>query len=96
MDEDGPSHEAGADVQSAAPQVVAPQVVAPQGMAFHMERITHKSVLEQPLLAPRLDEIYNKARLQSPTLPATLEKSVNETIDGERDTNVVVNGHVKW
>ena len=94
MDEDGPSHEAGADAQSAAPQVVVPQVVALQGMAFHMERITRKSVLEHPLLAPRLDEIYDKARLQNPTLPATLEKFVNETIDEERGTKVVVNGHV--
>ena len=48
-----------------------------------------------PLRGPRLDEIYDKARAQNSTLPATLEKFVNETLDGERGTNVV-NGHVKW
>ena len=43
-----------------------------------------------------MSDIDDKARLQNPTLPATLEKFVNETLDGERGTNVVVNGHVKW
>ena len=61
---------------------------------LHIEQTARKSVLEHPLLAPRLDEIYDKARLQNPTLPATLEKFVNETIDEERGTKVVVNGHV--
>ena len=37
-----------------------------------------------------------KARVQNPILPATLEKFVNETLDGERGTLVVVHGHVKW
>ena len=35
---------------------------------LHIERITRKSVLEHPLLAPRLDDIYEMARLQNPTL----------------------------
>ena len=34
--------------------------------------------------------------MQNPRLPATLEKFVNETLDGERGTHVVVHGHVKW
>ena len=29
---------------------------------FHIERITRKSILEHPLLAPRLGEVYEKAR----------------------------------
>ena len=61
-----------------------------------IERITRKSVLEHPLLAPRLDEIYEKARTQNPTLPSTLEKFVNGTLDGERDSALIVNGRVKW
>ena len=67
---------------------------AHQSQLLHIERITRKSLLEHPLLAPRLDEIYDKARMQNPALPATLEKFVNETIDEERGTKVVVNGHV--
>ena len=47
---------------------------------LHIERITRKLVLEHPLLAPLLDEIYEKARLQNPTLPSTLEKFVNGTL----------------
>ena len=62
---------------------------------FHTDRITRKSVLEHALRAPRQEEIYDKARLQNPTLPATLETFVNESLDGERGTNIVVNGHAK-
>ena len=63
---------------------------------LHIEQITRKSVLEHPLLAPRLDEIYEKACLQNPTLPSTLEKFVNGTLDGERGSALFVNGRVKW
>ena len=35
---------------------------------LHIERITRNSVLERPLLAPRLDDIYEMARSQNPTL----------------------------
>ena len=34
--------------------------------------------------------------MQNPILPATLEKFVNETLDGERGSPVAVHGHVKW
>ena len=66
------------------------------GQLLHIERITRKSVLEHPLLAPRLDEIYEKARSQNPTLPSTLEKFVNGTLDGDRGSASIVNGRVKW
>ena len=52
--------------------------------------------MEHPLLAPRLDEIYEKARSQNPTLPSTLEKFVNGTLDGERGSAFIANGRVKW
>ena len=66
------------------------------GQLLHIERITRKSVLEHPLLATRLDEIYEKARSQNPTLPSTLEKFVNGTLDGDRGSALIVNGRVKW
>ena len=47
-------------------------------------------------LGPRLDAIYEKALLQNPTIPATLEKFVNGTLDGELASNVVAKGRVKW
>ena len=62
---------------------------------LHIEQITRKSVLEHPLLAPRLDETYEMACLQKPTLPGTLEKFVNGTLDGERGAAFFVNGRVK-
>ena len=61
-----------------------------------IERITRTASLEHPLLAPRLDAIYEKALLQNPTIPATLEKFVNGTLDGELASNVVAKGRVKW
>ena len=67
-----------------------------EGQLLRTEGITRKSVLEHPLLAPRLDEIYAKVRLQNPTLPSTLEKFVNSTLDGERGSAFIVNGKVKW
>ena len=45
---------------------------SPERPQLQIERITRKAVLEHPIFAPRLDEIYEKARLQNPTLPATL------------------------
>ena len=63
---------------------------------LHIERITRKSVLGHPLLAPRLDWVYEKAHLQNPTLPSTLVKFVNGTLDGERGSTLFVNGRVKW
>ena len=41
---------------------------------LHIEQITRKSVLEHPLLAPRLDEIYEKARLQIQRCRARLKR----------------------
>ena len=67
-----------------------------EGQLLRTEGITRKSVLEHPFLAPRLDEIYAKVRLQNPTLPSTLEKFVNSTLDGERGSAFIVNGKVKW
>ena len=52
--------------------------------APRLERITRKTVLEHPLLAPRLAEIYDKARAQNPTLPAKFESFINGTLHGER------------
>ena len=37
-----------------------------------------------------------QSRTQNPTLPSTLEKFVNGTLDGERDSALIVNGRVKW
>ena len=67
-----------------------------EGQLLRTEGITRKSVLEHPLLAPRLDEIYAKVRLQNPTLPSTLEKFVNSTLDGERGSASIIDGKVKW
>ena len=67
-----------------------------EGQQHLIERKTRKSILEHPLLAPRLDELYAKVRLQNPTLPSTLEKFVNNTLDGERGSAFIVNGRVKW
>ena len=41
---------------------------------LHIERIPRKSVLEHPYLAPRLDEIYEKARLQIQRCRARLKR----------------------
>ena len=48
------------------------------------------------MLAPRLTEIYDKARRQNTTLPESFEKFVNGTLDGERDPKFLVKGRVKW
>ena len=41
-----------------------------------IERITRETVLGHPLLAPRLAEIYDKARARNPTLPAKFKRFV--------------------
>ena len=61
-----------------------------------IERITRETVLGHPLLAPRLAEIYDKARARNPTLPAKFEKFVNDTLDGERGSQLIARGRVKW
>ena len=61
-----------------------------------VERLTRSSILEHPLLAPRLTEIYDKARRQNTTLPESLEKFVNGTLDGDRGSEFFVKGRVKW
>ena len=61
-----------------------------------VERLTRSLILEHPLLAPRLTEIYDKARHQNTTLPESLEKFVNGNLDGERGSKFFVKGRVKW
>ena len=85
---------------------IPPRLFAPPGAEFpggprevsplKVERLTRSSILEHPLLAPRLAEIYDKARRQNTTLPESFEKFVKGTLDGERDPKFLVKGRVKW
>ena len=65
---------AGAEVGSACTFAATDSAPSssPESPQLNIERITRETVFRHPLLAPRLDEIYEKARLQNPTLPATL------------------------
>ena len=49
-----------------------------------LSRITRRAVLEHPLLAPRLEQLYSKARELNTSLPNSLKKFIDEAANGER------------
>ena len=61
-----------------------------------LSRITRRAVLEHPLLAPRLEQLYSKARELNTSLPNSLKKFIDEAASGERSSTLVVKGRVKW
>ena len=61
-----------------------------------LQGITMRTVLEHPVLAPRLDALYEKGRAQNPSLPPTLEKFISETFEGTEEKSFLSNGRVKW
>ena len=61
-----------------------------------LSRITRRAVLEHPLLAPRLEQLYSKARELNTSLPNSLKKFIDEAASGERSSGLVVKGRVKW
>ena len=64
--------------------------------ARKLETITRRTVLEHPLLAPRLDELYHKAREVNATLPKELKHFIDETLNGSGEVSFVSKGRVKW
>ena len=63
---------------------------------FTLCKITRDAVLAHPLLAPRLEHLYARAREQNATLPDTLEKFIDESMDGNRGAASISKGRVKW
>ena len=61
-----------------------------------LQGINRNTVWEHPLLAPHLDELYEKSRVANPTLPNTLEKFVTDIFDSCGDKTFVVKGRVRW
>ena len=61
-----------------------------------LETITRRTVLKHPLLAPRLDELYQKAREVNATLPKELNDFVDQTLDGYGEVSFISRGQVKW
>ena len=64
--------------------------------ARKLETISRRTVLEHPLLAPRLDELYHKAREVNATLPKEFKNFIDETLDGNGEVSFVSKGRVKW
>ena len=65
-------------------------------LSVKIELLTRSSILEHPLLAPRLTDIYDKARRLNTTLPESFETFVKGTLDGDRGSDFFVKGRVKW
>ena len=68
---------------------------APVEMA-PIAKITRRAVLEHPRLAPRLEHLYAQARERNATLPDSLEKFIEEAINGERGAAPTSAKRVKW
>ena len=68
---------------------------APVEMA-PIAKITRRAVLEHPRLAPRLEHLYARARERNATLPDSLEKFIEEAINGERGAAPTSAKRVKW
>ena len=107
-DDDGkgsaPCQDSGTECGGAAAVGSAPASSFAEGAAavgsaqasLKVERLTRSSILEHPLLAPRLAEIYDKARRQNTTLPESLEKFITGILGGDRGSKFFVKGRVKW
>ena len=63
---------------------------------LQLSRITRKAILEHPRLAPRMEELYSKARKVNATLPPTLEDFLRQTADGERGSFSSSKGRIRW
>ena len=98
MEEDDEQADVGLGVQMTAgvPSRTEPH----ESQAGHNERkvsrITRRAVLEHPLLAPWLEQLYFKARELNATLPDSLKKFIDEAASGERSSALIVKGRVKW
>ena len=55
-----------------------------------------RTVIEHPLLAPRLEELYEKAREQNPKLPKVYKDFADQTHEGSGEKSFISKGHVKW
>ena len=76
----------------AGPSLARPQQATRSGRSLEKRR----AVLEHPLLAPRLEQLYSKARELNATLPNSLKKFIDEAASGERSSALIVKGRVKW
>ena len=61
-----------------------------------LQGINRNTVLEHPLLAPKLDELDEKTRVANRTLLNTLENFVTDTSDCCGDKNFIIKGRVRW
>ena len=82
------------DERGAAGSQGTPDAETEGTRTFALHKIRRGVVLEHPLLGPRLERLYGRAREKNTTLPDTLEKFIDEDIKGER--GAIVKGRVKW
>ena len=61
-----------------------------------LSTITRQTLLEHPLLAPRLEDLFLKAREQNSKLPKTLKEFVDQTIEGRGEVSFISKGRIKW
>ena len=95
MEEDDQA-ERGVHMPAGAPSRAEPRESPADHKERKVSRTTRRAVLEHPLLAPRLEQLYSKARELNATLPNSLKKFIDEAASGERSSALIVKGRVKW